>query len=74
MTCASCVNKIETSVKKLKGVHSASVALTTQRGKFCYDTELTGPRDIVEAIQALGFYASLMNNKDRESRGYLDHR
>jgi Cu+-exporting ATPase len=74
MTCASCVNKIETTVKKLKGVHSASVALTTQRGKFCYDTELTGPRDIVEAIQALGFHASLMNNKDRESRGYLDHR
>jgi hypothetical protein len=28
----------------------------------------------VEAIQALGFHASLMNNKDRESRGYLDHR
>jgi len=73
MTCASCVNKIETTVKKLKGVLSASVALTTQRGKFCYDTELTGPRDIVEAIQALGFHASLMNNKDRESRGYLDH-
>ncbi|XP_069691497.1 copper-transporting ATPase 1 isoform X3 [Periplaneta americana] len=74
MTCSSCVNKIETSVKKLKGINSASVALTTQRGKFRYDSELTGPRDIVEAIQRLGFHASLLNNKEKESRGYLDHR
>lgn len=74
MTCSSCVNKIETAVKKINGVHSASVALTTQRGKFRYDAELTGPRDIVEAIQRLGFHASLLNNKDKESRGYLDHR
>jgi hypothetical protein len=28
----------------------------------------------VEAIQRLGFHASLLNNKDKESRGYLDHR
>jgi len=61
-------------VKKLKGIRSASVALTTQRGKFCYDAELTGPRDIIEAIQRLGFHASLLNNKDKDSRGYLDHR
>ncbi|PSN45245.1 Copper-transporting ATPase 1 [Blattella germanica] len=74
MTCSSCVNKIESLVKKLKGVQSASVALTTQRGKFTYDSELTGPRDIVEAIQKLGFHASLLNNRDKESRGYLDQR
>jgi Cu+-exporting ATPase len=74
MTCASCVNKIETTVKKLQGIYSASVALTTQRGKFSYDTELTGPRDILEAIERLGFHASILNNKDKESRGYLDHR
>ncbi|KAJ9589439.1 hypothetical protein L9F63_017342 [Diploptera punctata] len=74
MTCSSCVNKIEMTVKKLKGVHFASVALATQRGKFQYDSEITGPRDIVEAIQKLGFHASLLNNRDRESRGYLDQK
>ena len=74
MTCSSCVNKIETSVKKLKGVQFAAVALATQRGKFQYDSEMTGPRHIVEAIEKLGFHASLMNNKDKMSRSYLDHR
>lgn len=34
MTCASCVNKIETHVRKLKGVTAASVTLLTKRGKF----------------------------------------
>ncbi|XP_046744215.1 copper-transporting ATPase 1 isoform X2 [Diprion similis] len=74
MTCASCVNKIESSVKKLPGVNSAAVALTTQRGKFKYDPEQTGVRDIVESINKLGFTASLFSNKDKENRGYLDHK
>lgn len=74
MTCSSCVNKIESTVKKLKGVTSASVALTTQRGKFKYDLELTGPRDIIETINGLGFNAQVLSNKDKDSHGYLDHR
>ncbi|RZF47721.1 hypothetical protein LSTR_LSTR005985, partial [Laodelphax striatellus] len=74
MTCASCVNKIESSVRKIKGVRSCLVALTTQRGKFTYDSELTGPRDIIEAVEKLGFSASLMSSKDKDSRGYLDFR
>ncbi|XP_063219844.1 copper-transporting ATPase 1 isoform X2 [Bacillus rossius redtenbacheri] len=74
MTCSSCVNKIETNVKKLKGVSSASVALTTQRGKFQFDIELTGPRDIMEAIEKMGFTTSLLTGKDKDSRSYLDHR
>lgn len=74
MTCSSCVNKIESSVKKLKGVSSASVALTTKRGRFHYDSELTGPRDIAEAIERLGFTARLLTPKDKDAKGYLNHR
>lgn len=51
MTCASCVHKIETHVAKLPGVQSAKVALTTNRGRFGYDPEVTGPRSIIEAIE-----------------------
>lgn len=72
MTCASCVNKIESSVKKMKGVKSAVVALTTQRGKFRFDSAVTGPRDIADFISDLGFPASLVS-KEKDSRGYLDH-
>ncbi|XP_045469108.1 copper-transporting ATPase 1 isoform X3 [Harmonia axyridis] len=64
MTCSSCVYKIESSVVKLQGVFSAKVALTTRRGKFLYDSEKTGPRDIIKAIEDLGFTAELLN-KDR---------
>ncbi|RLU19737.1 hypothetical protein DMN91_008294 [Ooceraea biroi] len=74
MTCASCVNKIESTVKKLPGIRSAVVALATQRGKFTYDVENTGVRDIVESINKLGFTASLFSNRDKENRDYLDQK
>lgn len=74
MTCASCVNKIESTIKKMPGVRSAVVALATQRGKFKYDTTVTGIRDIIERINKLGFEATLFSNKDKENRGYLDQK
>lgn len=74
MVCASCVNKIESALSKMKGVMSASVTLTTQRGVFTYDPEVTGPRMICEAIENLGFTASVMTQRVKDARGYLDHR
>ncbi|XP_032666670.1 copper-transporting ATPase 1 isoform X4 [Odontomachus brunneus] len=74
MTCASCVNKIESTVRKLSGIRTAVVALATQRGIFKYDTEKTGVRDIVESINKLGFTASLLSNRDKENRDYLDQK
>lgn len=74
MTCSSCVSKIEAAVKKLNGVSFASVALTTQYGKFIYDTDLTGPRDIVNVIKNLGFTADIVTNRSKDCRAYLDQR
>lgn len=72
MTCASCVHKIESSVCKLPGVQSVKVALTTNRGKFTYDPEITGPRNFIEAIERLGFEAKIFQ---RENTGdYLQQR
>lgn len=53
---------------------SAAVALSTQRGKFKYDAELTGPRDICEVIEGLGFEARPLSGRDRDNRGYLQHK
>lgn len=74
MTCASCVSKIESNVKKLPGMQMAVVALATQRGKFKFDSDKIGVRDILECINKLGFNASLLSNKQNDNRGYLDQK
>ncbi|CAB4065150.1 copA [Lepeophtheirus salmonis] len=50
MTCSSCVYLIESNVKKLNGVESVVVALSTEIGKIKYDPSVTGPRNIIDAI------------------------
>lgn len=74
MSCASCVNKIEQSVLRIKGVTKASVALTTQRGKFEYNSEDTGPREICEHIVDLGFEATVISKRDKMSYAYVENK
>lgn len=73
MTCSSCVNTIESNIKKRKGIISASVTLTTNTGKFIFNSEITGPRDIIEAIKDMGFEAHLRSDDDQKASRY-DHR
>ncbi|XP_013412281.1 copper-transporting ATPase 1 isoform X2 [Lingula anatina] len=65
MTCASCVGKIEDHVMKKRGVKSASVALTTSRGKFEFDPEVTGARDIIRHIESLGYEAKIFTSDSK---------
>ncbi|KPJ21538.1 Copper-transporting ATPase 1 [Papilio machaon] len=74
MTCASCVSKIEKTVLKLSGVASCAVALTTSKGKIKYDTEMIGPRTICEAINSLGFEATVASTNSRGATDYLEHK
>jgi Cu+-exporting ATPase len=71
MTCSSCVHHIESSLKKTRGVFSVSVALATSKGIVAYDSELTGPRDIIEHINNMGFDAELA--ADHKHGNALDH-
>ena len=50
MTCASCVNSIEKSLKDISGVLTASVALTTGKGRFGYNPDVISPEQIAEEI------------------------
>ncbi|KAI8138697.1 hypothetical protein BJV82DRAFT_523026 [Fennellomyces sp. T-0311] len=62
MTCASCVHAIETGVAKLPGVRSIAVNLMTELAVINYDNSMLGPRDLVEAIEDLGFDALVADN------------
>ncbi|XP_021954957.1 copper-transporting ATPase 1 isoform X3 [Folsomia candida] len=53
MNCQSCIPDIESHVMKLKGLISANVTYSLSSGRFKYNAEVTGPRDIIDAINEL---------------------
>ncbi|PRP88031.1 hypothetical protein PROFUN_04459 [Planoprotostelium fungivorum] len=67
MTCASCVSIIENVVGSHTGVKEISVNLTTNSAKVLYDSDLTGPRSIISAIEDVGFTASLAQEPTNDS-------
>lgn len=68
MTCASCVNAIETELRKQPGILSVAVSLTLQAAKIEYDDQLLGVRDIVERIEDLGFDALLAPERSQNAQ------
>ncbi|HYP19489.1 MAG TPA: heavy metal translocating P-type ATPase, partial [Chloroflexia bacterium] len=58
MTCASCVARVERSLKKLGGVEAASVNLATERALVSYDPLRIGASEMVTAIEKAGYTAS----------------
>ena len=55
MTCASCSAAIERATRKLPGVKSANVNLTTNRGVFEYDSAVIKLSEIKAAIVNAGY-------------------
>ncbi|PIK61833.1 putative copper-transporting ATPase 2-like [Apostichopus japonicus] len=71
MTCASCVNLIESTLTKKPGILKASVALATSRGHFEFDPDVIGPRNIIQLVENIGFNARLSLQSRRHSS--VDH-
>jgi Cu+-exporting ATPase len=59
MTCANCVATVERNVKKLDGVISTNVNLTTERASVEYDPELVDQGQIVSRIERAGYGIAL---------------
>ncbi|KAM6099365.1 copper-transporting ATPase 2 isoform 1-T1 [Theristicus caerulescens] len=72
MTCASCVHNIESKLMRTNGIFYASVALATCKAHIQFDPEITGPRDIIKAIEEIGFHASVARRVPNAHN--LDHK
>ena len=55
MTCANCVSTVERNIKKVDGVDSANVNLTTERATVDFDPALAGLEDILGRIERAGY-------------------
>ena len=55
MSCASCVEKIETGLSKLEGVKEASVNFAAEKGTVVYDASRVSVERIVREIENIGY-------------------
>ena len=58
MTCASCANRIERKLNKLDGV-TATVNYATEKARVEFDPGAVAPEQLVAAVEAVGYQASL---------------
>jgi len=55
MTCANCVATVERNLKKVNGVQTASVNLSSERATVEFDPALTGLDDLVRRVERAGY-------------------
>lgn len=59
MTCASCAFTVRTALEKLDGVKNAKVSKAENQAVIDYDPAKVTPKQMVDAINKLGYRASL---------------
>ena len=57
MTCASCVARVERSLKKVPGVREANVNLSTERAVVTLGPEPASESELIRAVEAAGYTA-----------------
>ncbi|GBG31808.1 Copper-transporting ATPase RAN1 [Hondaea fermentalgiana] len=62
MTCAACVSNVERNLPKTPGVKAATVALIAEKASVEYDPAIISGAAIVDAINALGYRGTLLED------------
>nr|MBI5455785.1 copper-translocating P-type ATPase [Candidatus Levybacteria bacterium] len=63
MHCASCVNVLERTFKKVEGVSDANVNLATEQATISFDTKKVDEKKLAKAVSGVG-YEMVMDNSD----------
>jgi Cu+-exporting ATPase len=71
MTCASCANRVERGLNKLDGV-TATVNYATEKATVDFDPGSVEPEQLIAAVQAAGYEASLPATDDRRDEDGTD--
>jgi Cu+-exporting ATPase len=66
MTCASCVARVEKSLRAVEGVREANVNLATEKANIVYDPSLVEPEGIKKAVEDLGYGVPRDLNKEEK--------
>jgi P-type Cu+ transporter len=65
---AAAATALETQLRALPGVNSASVSLSTSRLSINYQPQIVGLRSLVEAVEAGGYNALVADNDDNNAQ------
>jgi copper chaperone len=57
LSCPSCVAKIETALKAVKGVAQAKVYFNTGKIEVQHDPQVVKAEDLVKAVKSIGYEA-----------------
>lgn len=61
MTCAACTTTIERSIASLEGIDRISISLPLGKATVVYDTKITKPAALIQAVEDVGYSATLGN-------------
>ncbi len=67
MTCASCVARVEKTLKKIDGVETASVNLATEAVALSFDPEKTSLEELAKAVDGAGYQLVLPRKSSEDS-------
>ena len=67
MTCASCVARVEKTLKKIEGIENVSVNFATEKATFRIDESRTNYNKIIDAIEDTGYKIELSQADEKEN-------
>lgn len=67
MTCKMCPKAIKKSISRVDGVEEVDVSLEEKKARVKYDADKTGVKEIIKAVELVGFKAREVEEEGMES-------